>query len=50
MKEFVDEIQCLYAMMLEDTCGGLPSQHAKRQELFARAAALRVFSCSRMKT
>mmetsp|Transcript_104707 Transcript_104707/g.293501 ORF Transcript_104707/g.293501 Transcript_104707/m.293501 type:complete len:232 (+) Transcript_104707:80-775(+) len=32
VKEFVDEIQCLYAMMLEDTCGGLPSQHAKRQE------------------
>eukprot|EP00429_Kryptoperidinium_foliaceum_P048374 CAMPEP_0176100688 /NCGR_PEP_ID=MMETSP0120_2-20121206/50499_1 /TAXON_ID=160619 /ORGANISM="Kryptoperidinium foliaceum, Strain CCMP 1326" /LENGTH=227 /DNA_ID=CAMNT_0017434731 /DNA_START=9 /DNA_END=690 /DNA_ORIENTATION=+ len=32
VKEFVDELQCLYAMLLKDTCGGLPSQHSTRKE------------------
>jgi len=37
VKTFEDELKCLYAIMLSEKCGGLPSKHATRQEPWEKA-------------
>mmetsp|Transcript_83849 Transcript_83849/g.213495 ORF Transcript_83849/g.213495 Transcript_83849/m.213495 type:complete len:204 (+) Transcript_83849:86-697(+) len=37
VKTFENELKCLYAIMLSEKCGGLPSKHATRQEPWEKA-------------